>query len=244
MRWVLTCLCLLGLAAAPPVGVLAAGDLSAGDVAGGDLSPAARQAAEDAYRAKDYDAALPRLLPFAEAGEAKAQQQVGRIFVHDGADLQQALEWYRKAAEQNYPPAITSLGVMYERGDGVPKDATQATMFYKRAAELGYARAQAYYGQNLDLGTGVAKDSKAARMWIERAAKQCSVIGLVTLAAYHSTRIGDANFNAMIRWRYIAVLNGFEETFHDKFAFLFYLTSEMEREAKKWVRQNCNPGTE
>ncbi len=41
-------------------------------------------------------------------------------------DDQQAVFWYRKAADQGYRPAQYSLGVMYGTGRRIPKDDQQA----------------------------------------------------------------------------------------------------------------------
>lgn len=35
---------------------------------------------------------------------------------------QQSLRWYRLAAEQGYARAQTNLGIVYRKGEGVPKD--------------------------------------------------------------------------------------------------------------------------
>ena len=57
-------------------------------------------------------------------------------------DDAQAVRWYRKAADQDYPPAQYSLGVMYANGRGVPRDDSHAMTWYRKAAEQGYVPAQ------------------------------------------------------------------------------------------------------
>ena len=37
-------------------------------------------------------------------------------------DDAEAVRWYRKAAEQGFAPGQSNLGLMYARGEGVPKD--------------------------------------------------------------------------------------------------------------------------
>src|SRR5260221_4328182 len=82
----------------------------------------------------------------AEKGEAKAQCDLGVAFgVGDHGvvkDLGEALIWYRKAAEQNYAEAQSSLGRCYAKGTGVPKDEIDAVRWYRKAAEQNYAQAQ------------------------------------------------------------------------------------------------------
>ena len=44
-------------------------------------------------------------------------------------DDKQAVKWFRLAAEQGVANAQYNLGVMYERGDGVPEDKVLAYMW-------------------------------------------------------------------------------------------------------------------
>ena len=52
-------------------------------------------------------------------------------------DDQQAVLWYRKAAEQGHADAQYRLGSMYDQGKGVDEDDQQAVLWYRRAAEQG-----------------------------------------------------------------------------------------------------------
>ena len=47
-----------------------------------------------------------------------------------------------------------SLGVLYERGEGAPKDAKKAVFWYTLAAEQGYYRAQHNLGIMYEFGKG------------------------------------------------------------------------------------------
>jgi predicted aspartyl protease len=67
--------------------------------------------------------------------------ELGRAYERAG-NLSSALEYYRKAADQNYVAAEYSLGTMYRDGRGVPKDNQQAAVWYRKAAEQGLAAAQ------------------------------------------------------------------------------------------------------
>ena len=57
-------------------------------------------------------------------------------------DYATALEQLGKAAEQGNPKAQFELGLMHERGRGVPKNAAQAAHWYRKAAEQGLAVAR------------------------------------------------------------------------------------------------------
>ena len=52
------------------------------------------------------------------------------------------MKWYRLAADQGNAIAQCNLGVMYDKGRGVPQDYAEAVKWYRLAAEQGHADAQ------------------------------------------------------------------------------------------------------
>lgn len=48
-------------------------------------------------------------------------------------DLPKAIKQYRQAAEQGYPLSQLVLGMLYARGDGVPKDLVEAYAWWSLA---------------------------------------------------------------------------------------------------------------
>jgi TPR repeat protein len=56
----------------------------------------------------------------------------------------EAVSWYRKAAEQGYPPAEYDLARMLDEGRGVRKNEDEAEAWFRRAAEKGVREAQAW----------------------------------------------------------------------------------------------------
>jgi TPR repeat protein len=58
-------------------------------------------------------------------------------------DDEEAVKWYRKAAEQGEVEAQTYLGFMYEQGlGGLPQNRAEAVKWYRKAAEQGYTDAK------------------------------------------------------------------------------------------------------
>lgn len=49
-------------------------------------------------------------------------------------DDQEAVKWFRLAADQGYGPAMGSLGVMYAKGRGVPRNDQEAVKWFRLAA--------------------------------------------------------------------------------------------------------------
>ena len=89
--------------------------------------------------------------PNADYENAEVQFIMGLKFASGkgaGLDYVQAVEWYRKAAEQNHFLAQFNLGMMYAHGQGVARDAVQSRMWLGKAAQQGDAGAQFHLGDN------------------------------------------------------------------------------------------------
>jgi len=52
-------------------------------------------------------------------------------------DDTEALEWFRKAAEQGDAGAQFNLGMMYAEGEGIEQDNAEAVKWLRKAAEQG-----------------------------------------------------------------------------------------------------------
>ena len=102
------------------------------------------------------------------AGEPRLMFQLGRA-LHKKGDFVEAREWYEKAAEKGIAGAITNLGGLYARGNGVTQDYARARERYEAAAARGFAPAMANLGYLYDNGQGVAQDYAKAREWYEMA---------------------------------------------------------------------------
>ncbi|MSU46645.1 MAG: sel1 repeat family protein [Lacunisphaera sp.] len=71
----------------------------------------------------------------------------------------------KKKAEAGDAFAQRYLGIMYEFGEGVPKDDAEAVKWYRKAADQGHAAAQSNLGVSYANGTGVPKDLVQAHVW-------------------------------------------------------------------------------
>jgi TPR repeat protein len=78
----------------------------------------------------------------------------------------------RPLAEQGDAVAQNYLGLMYERGQGVPQNYVQAVSWYRKAAEQGDALAQFDLGFMYSNGQGVPPDYVQAHMWFNLAASR------------------------------------------------------------------------
>ena len=117
----------------------------------------------------------------ADNGDAQAQCLMGLRFSSGSdatQDLVQAAEWYRKAADQNYPVAQFNLGIMLAEGQGVKRDDAAAIGWIRRAAQAGDAGAQYNLGLRCHRDsvshepTGAIESRIEAYKWFQLAAAQ------------------------------------------------------------------------
>ena len=85
-------------------------------------------------------------------------------------DDTEALNWYRKAAEQGHVQAQFNLGRMCRNGWGAPEDDAEAVKWFRKAAVQGNAIAQCRLGTMYDTGEGVLEDDVTAYAWYSVAA--------------------------------------------------------------------------
>lgn len=81
-------------------------------------------------------------------------------------------ELYQKAADQGNADAQVNLGLLYEKGKGVPKDLRKAAELSQRAADQGSAYAQFDLGVLYEKGEMWPKDLGKAREFYQKAADQ------------------------------------------------------------------------
>jgi hypothetical protein len=85
-------------------------------------------------------------------------------------DYAQAMQLFRKAADQGNAEAQNAIGDMYLKGQGVPQDYTQAMRWYRKAGDRGFAEARNNIGYLYAHGLGVPQDCAVATKWTGRVA--------------------------------------------------------------------------
>ncbi|MDH3601438.1 MAG: hypothetical protein OEU26_17640 [Candidatus Tectomicrobia bacterium] len=121
-------------------------------------------------------------------GDAQALFLFGAAY-HAGLavkpDPQQALSWYRKAAEQGHLIAQRTLGVMYVKGRGVARDEAEAANWFRKSAEQGDATAQYNLGAMYVSGSGVPRSDAEAIQWFRQAAERGDAAAQYNLAVMY-----------------------------------------------------------
>ena len=115
------------------------------------------------------------------------------------------LEHTKKLAKDGDAYAQYILGLIYFKGEEVPKDYKEAVKWYRRSAEQGYAPAQLNLGVMYHMGEGVPQDDKQAVKWYRKLAeKQGQVIAQYNLGLIHSKGYGSPegpqDYKEAVKW--------------------------------------------
>lgn len=108
---------------------------------------------------------LHRLQYCAELGDKRCQNLLGLWHLH-GVGTEQnnklAVEWFEKAAEQDYASAFCNIGDLYRKGLGVEVDNQRAVHYYKEGADRKHYGCQYRLGECYLKGIGVDIDKDLA----------------------------------------------------------------------------------
>jgi len=169
-----------------------------------DIAEAQRQATAIGF---------PRLIRKAQAGDRKAQSQLGMAYATGQwtqREDSKAVEWFTKAAAQGDTQAQYALGDFYANGRGVKADYAQAAKWMRMAAEAGDPRAQAALGSFYDIGTGVPRSDAEAFKWSMKAAQQGFAEGQYNVGfAYANGKSVSKDDRRALEWYEKAAAQGF-----------------------------------
>ena len=147
-------------------------------------------------------------------------------------------KWF---AEQGFAWAQNNLGVMYEKGDGVPQDDAEAVGWYRMAAEQGDASAQYNLGVMYRRGQGVPQDDAEAAGWYRMAAEQGDARAQNNLGAmYYDGRGLLQDYVSSYVWGNIASANGNEKSNEALKNLILLMTPEQIAEAQRLSRECFN----
>ena len=172
------------------------------------------QSGEAAYKQGDYKTALQELRPLGEKGNPKAQFRLGWMYGHGEGVIQsdeEAVEWYRKAAQQDHVIAQFNLGARYANGKGVVQNNEEAIKWYEKAMKQGPAGDQAILGIRYVNGAGIAQDYGKALNCFRRAVEQGNTIAQLYLGSMYEYGMGvDRNYVTAYMWYHRAGILGIE----------------------------------
>ena len=131
---------------------------------------------------------------------------------------QTALETLMSEAQSGSKYAQNDLGVLYDKGQGMPKDYGQAAQWFRKAAQQEYADGQYNLGVLYERGQGVPKDYAQAAQWYRKAAQQGHIVAQNNLGALYLNGRGVAQNKVAAYALYD--LSASHDSSQDKIAFI------------------------
>ena len=131
------------------------------------------------------------------------------LTAYKSGDYATALREWKPLAKQGYAVAQYNLGVMYDKGQGVPQDYKTAVKWYRLAAKQGYAKSQYNLGLMYRKGQGVTQNDKTAVKWYRLSAKQGDASAQYNLGFMYYNGLGVSQDNVYAHmWWNIAASSG------------------------------------
>lgn len=120
---------------------------------------------------------------------------------YNNGEFEQAVECFRKAAEQGNASAQNNLGICYFWGKGVERDELQGIYLLRKAVEQGNATAHInLFNCYFNGGNVVQKDEKQAVNWLRKAAEQGNAEAQLQLGIYHINKVTQLDDEQAIYW--------------------------------------------
>lgn len=201
-----------------------------------------------AHERGDYSAAYHDFSLLAEKGDARAQHQLGMLYLREqgvAKDLQEAQRWLRLSAAQGYAPAQNSLGQLYHYGYGVPQDYGEAARLYRSAVDQGNAKAHSNLGLLHRDGKGVKKDLREAVKLFRFAAEQGNAKAQMHLAHMYTVGAGVRQDDQEAARLYRLAAERGERWAQYRLSQFYFMgrgVSRDEREAVRWSSSAADQG--
>ena len=126
---------------------------------------------------------------------------------------EEAVAWYRRAAEAGLAEAQLKLGNCLAKGNGAPADSDQAYYWVRQAADQFYAPAEFRIGKGYETGSlGKEINEEEAVQWVRRAAMHEYNDALFTLGEFYLKGFGvDKDVQKAVGWYVRAAELGSED---------------------------------
>lgn len=174
-------------------------------------------------------------------------------------DYAKAMQWYQLAADQGYALAQSNLGVMYNNGQGVPRDRAQYKLgmayemgkgvaknrvesmkWHLKAAEQGHADALFTIGYMYDKGEGVPENDAEAVKWYRSAAEDGDIWAQNILGVLYAKGVGvPEDFVQAYAWWDLAGAQGYKPPARNKESLRKMMTPVQVVEALRLSRGLC-----
>lgn len=170
---------------------------------------------------------------------ANAQDYVTASNAYQRGDYATALREFRPLAQRGNVLAQYKLGLMYNNGEGVPKDLHEAVNWFYRAASLGYAPAQSSLGVKFEKGQGVERDYGRAVEWYRHGAKQHYATAQYRLGRMYALGHGvELDYAEAVAWFKRAAAQGHEDAATARDAVARQLKNQRLDDAEREIHDN------
>jgi localization factor PodJL len=158
----------------------------------------------------------PALRTAGVAGNPAAEYEIGVRFAEGRgvpANMELAVQWLERAANQGLAPAQYRLGSLYEKGQGVKKDLEKARTLYLAAADKGNAKAVHNLAVLYAEGIDGKPDYRIAAQWFRKAAERGVADSQYNLGILYARGIGvDQNLAESYKWFSLAAAQGDQDS--------------------------------
>jgi len=204
------------------------------------------------YRAvRNGDAgALKQLRQLAGNADPDAQRLLGSVYERGygvTADPELAASWFKRSADQGFPPGLHAYAWCLSHGMGVERNDAEAVRLYRQAAEQGYIYAQNNLAVAYDRGEGIEKNAEEAFRWFRRAAEGGDSLAQLNLGRmYEAGRGTPQDMAQATRWYLTAAGRG-QATAQFKSAVALEYGKGLAKDlpqAIEWYRKAAEQGVE
>jgi len=177
----------------------------------------------------------------AELGDANSQCTIAVCFENGllGVKTNQddAVKWFRKAAENGNALAQSNLGLCYFNGTGVKTDFVEAIKWLRKASQQNEAGAQGMLGIAYEYGQGVPQDYVESAEWYRKAAEQGVSVAQFSLGLSYAKAQGvPKDYVQAYKWFSLAAAQGIEQARNNLEVAERRMTKEQVVEAQQLAR--------
>jgi TonB family protein len=161
-------------------------------------------------------------------------------------DYSNAINWFRKAADQGNAEAQANIGWLYKNGRGVKQDYAAAMEWYSKAANQGDGNAEGAVGWLYQQGLGVTQDYAEAMSWYQKAAEHGNIVAQTSVGWLYQTGRGvKQNYSEALTWYQRAASKG-DALARNNIGTLYENGSGVDRDYKSamaWYYQAADQGS-
>ena len=194
---------------------------------------------------------IERLKQLAEEGSMYAQNRLAYAYHHGTAgidpNINEAIKWYTRAAEQGYALAQRALGIIYDTSEGVKRDIDKAIKWHSEAMKQGLISSQVSLADIYINDLETEKDiEKALQLIKEAAEKKYAVAQGLFGSLYQEGERVEMDMDEAVKWYTRAAEQG-QDMAQYTLGTIYHIGEGVEMdmdEAVKWYTRAAEQGHE